>query len=258
MFVLLGTVFVASLLGSLHCVGMCGPFALVAAASRQDQKMLLFHSAAYSIGRLLTYAMVGAAFGAMGLAINQGTSQVTFANWQQASTYLAGGIMVLVGVVALARQLGFRIKFPKQFAPLQSTLQKGFAKSHQLKPLHRALAIGALTSLMPCGWLYTFAISAAGTASPVSGMLLMISFWAGTVPVMIALVLGFNRIGATIQKRVPLMMASLVILIGVFTIAFRAPVHLGQAKEIVSGSELVEQIQQIDHKELPCCCEVDQ
>lgn len=256
MYLLLGTVFVASLLGSLHCVGMCGPFALIAGASKQGQRAGLVPTAAYSIGRLVTYAIIGLIFGSIGMALNAGTS---FAKWQQSATYVAGALMVVVGCIALARHFGARVPLPKIFQPLQGILQKGFARTKGMSPFARAFTIGALTSLMPCGWLYTFAITAAGTGSPWYGMVLMSVFWLGTVPIMTALILGFNQIGRSLQKRVPVMMASLVILIGIFTIGYRAPVTIGKRTTVVSGDQnLIQQIKEVDHKALPCCCSEDQ
>ncbi len=251
MWVLLGTVFVASLLGSLHCVGMCGPFALLASASADKKKAAAIPSIAYSLGRLLTYSIVGAIFGSLGFVLNAGTS---FASWQQSATYVAGGLMITIGIIALARHLGMTIRLPQIFSPIQKLLQTGFEKTRNLKPFPRALSIGALTSLMPCGWLYTFAITAAGTGSPLWGTLLMATFWAGTVPIMMALMFGFHRFGTSIQKRLPVVMASLVILLGGFTIAVRAPVFIGNETQVVADrDQLINQVQNIDHDQLPCC-----
>jgi len=253
MFILLGTVFIASLLGSLHCVGMCGPFALIAGADPEKKHAALMPSAAYSGGRLISYSLVGLVFGSLGMALNQGTSLVA---WQQTATYVAGALMILVGAIALVRYFGMKIRLPSAISPLQKILQKGFARTKQMKPLPRALTIGMLTSLMPCGWLYAFAVTAAGTGSPLWGTILMMVFWAGTVPIMTALMLGFHKFGQGLQKRVPVMMACLVIFLGVFTLVFRAPVVLNQAPSIVLGAEaLTEQINQIDQSELPCCSE---
>lgn len=249
--VLLGTVFVASLLGSLHCVGMCGPFALLAGSGREQRSAAVLPTAAYSFGRLVTYSVVGLVFGSLGMALNQGAG---FSSMQQTATWFAGGLMILIGVVALARYLGLRIKLPQIFTPFQRILQSAFAKTVAMQPLPRAATIGALTSLMPCGWLYTFAITAAGTGSPLWGMILMATFWAGTVPIMSALMLGFNQIDRRFQQRLPVVMAGLVIGLGLFTLAFRAPVALGSEAKVISGVEqLTEQVNQIDHDQLPCC-----
>ncbi len=259
MLVLLGSVFVASLLGSLHCVGMCGPFALLAGSPTRDTGVsrgrwsLLIPSIAYSCGRLTTYGVVGVVFGSLGMALNRG---VGFASYQQTATYLAGSLMIVVGGVALARQMGSTIQLPNIAGPLQRVLQRNFQKVIGQPPLRRAFLIGAFSCLMPCGWLYTFAIVAAGTGSPGQGLIVMAVFWAGTVPIMTALMFGLNGLGNSIQRRVPAAMASLVIAIGLFTIAFRAPVVIGEGTKVVEQTEaLTQQVQNVDQLELPCCRE---
>ncbi|MEM9410312.1 MAG: sulfite exporter TauE/SafE family protein [Planctomycetota bacterium] len=248
----MATVFVASLLGSLHCVGMCGPFALLASSTAQSRKSAIVPTLAYSGGRLVSYILVGVVFGACGFVLNASTS---FSVWQQTASLAAGILMIAVGLVALARAIGWQIPMPKTFRPIQRILQNIFEKSKDMAPVHRALTIGALSSLMPCGWLYTFAITAAGTGSPLTGAILMVAFWAGTVPTLVALMLGFGQIGSTIQRHVPVAMASLVIAVGIFTISNRVPVAIaGKHFKVVNGDqELIQQISNIDHDNLPCC-----
>ncbi len=252
MTVLLGTIFVASLLGSLHCVGMCGPFALMASSHNSPQSGLAWRATAiYSLGRLVTYAMVGLVFGSLGMALNRGTA---FAPWQQTATYVAGGLMILVGLVALARQLGWRLRLPSLAGRLQTILNRLFQVVRRQPPLRKAFLIGALTCLMPCGWLYAFAIVAAGTGNPLWGALVMIVFWSGTVPVMVTLALGLGKLGQSVQRRIPLAMACLVILVGMFTLTLRAPVAIGDTQAVVrSPDELLDQVLETDQAELPCC-----
>lgn len=265
MWVLLGSVFVASILGSLHCVGMCGPFAMLAGSGAGTKSLgkqthsgrpsAAIPAISYSAGRLATYSIVGVVFGALGMALNRG---VQFAQFQQTATYVAGGLMIAVGCVALSRQMGIKIALPSIAGPLQRLLQNNFNRITQRPPLQRAFLIGAFSCLMPCGWLYTFAIVAAGTGSPWQGALVMAVFWAGTVPIMSALMMGLSGLGQRFQRRIPFAMATLVILIGIFTLTFRAPVAIGGDTAIVQPkSGLVEQVQTIDHTELPCCSEED-
>lgn len=261
MLILLGTVFVASLVGSLHCVGMCGPFAMLASASDQQRRSAVVPAFAYSFGRFLTYAIVGAVFGSLGLLLSEGSSLVfgvSLATIQQSATYVAGGLMILVGLIAFARQLGWHIPLPNLASRLQKVLQRQFGWIKKQPPLRKAFAIGALTCLMPCGWLYTFAIVAAGTASPLWGAVVMIAFWAGTVPILFALMTGVGFFGQAIQKRVPVAMATMIILIGIFTISFRAPVVIANESSLATDTgQLIDQVNHIDHEQLPCCAEAE-
>ena len=250
--ILLSSVFVASLLGSLHCVGMCGPFALLAGTDPQRKSAAIGPTVFYSVGRLVTYAIIGVLFGSLGLAINRGSSSWT--QWQQAATFLAGGLMIVVGLIALGRVCGLRIQLPAAAAPLQKFLHRNFQRTLKLPPIPRAIAIGMLTSLMPCGWLYTFAIAAAGTGGPILGMAVMVAFWAGTVPIMTGLMLGINQISQAVQRKIPMLMAVLVIVIGLFTMAHRAPIAMGAGVEIASDvDDITKQVNEVDHEALPCC-----
>ncbi|MDP1563536.1 MAG: sulfite exporter TauE/SafE family protein [Pirellulaceae bacterium] len=275
MLALLTTVFIASLLGSLHCVGMCGPFALLAGTG-DGRSFRVAPTIAYSVGRLVSYFMVGVIFGGLGLALNQ---SLAFSSWQQTATWVSGTLMILVGGIALARQYGFQIKLPRVAGPLEKTLGAAIRLGRQLSPIRRATLIGLASSLMPCGWLYVFALAAASTASPILGGLVMAVFLAGTVPIMLALGLGWGRLSSKFQAKVPFVMAVLVILIGVFTVVYRSPIDLGTmvASDRVlpadekqttnalgsatpaalilpkNAQEAVEQIQSLDHSQLPCC-----
>lgn len=257
MWVLLCTVMIASLLGSLHCVGMCGPFAMLAAASNEQRKSALYPAMAYSLGRLATYSLVGVAFGSLGMALNRGSSLIlgiSFSTVQQAATFVAGGLMIVIGLIALGRQLGMRVKLPTVAGRLHTILQILFRRVTGQPPVRKAFSIGALSCLMPCGWLYTFAIVAAGTGSPLWGAVVMIAFWSGTVPIMFALMMGLNKIGYSIRQTIPVAMAGLIILIGVFTIAFRAPIAVGSDMAVVNQTEdLIQQVRAVDQTELPCC-----
>ncbi len=68
---LIGTVFIASLFGSLHCVGMCGPLAMLASSSvhplhRRQRSVYLPAVVAYHLSRVISYALIGAVAGLLG------------------------------------------------------------------------------------------------------------------------------------------------------------------------------------------------
>lgn len=272
---LLVTVFVASLLGSLHCVGMCGPFALLAGTG-DGRSFRAAPTMAYSAGRLISYVAVGILFGGLGMALNK---SLAFSSWQQNGTIISGVLMVLVGTVALARQFGLQIKLPRVAGPLEKMLGSVIRFGRQMSPIRRATLIGLASSLMPCGWLYVFALAAASTTSPIWGGLVMVAFWAGTIPIMVTLGLGWGRLSGKFQAKVPLVMSVMVVLIGAFTIVYRSPVDLGTMvtnDRVVSADEkenspssnpatstilvvpqntqeAIEQIQSLEQEQLPCC-----
>ena len=98
---------------------------------------------------------------------------------------MAGTMMIAVGLAAVLRVAG--VHLPE--APLPRMIQRciiaGQRAAFALSPLPRALSTGLLTAFLPCGWLYLFALKAAGTGSPLQGALFMIAFWLGSVPALV-------------------------------------------------------------------------
>ena len=89
-------------------------------------------------------------------------------------------------------------------------------------PVARAGAIGLLTTLLPCGWLYAFAVVASGTARPLLGGAVMAVFWMGTLPVMVALGTGLQHGLGALGRRLPALTSCAVIAVGLYTLADRS------------------------------------
>lgn len=257
----LAAVFVASLTGSLHCAGMCGPFALMAGLCGDRCDGVAGRTAAgrwipvagYHAGRMVSYLLVGLLAGWLGAAVELGGN---LAGWQQAATWLAGMMMVAMGGMALLRQAGWISLRSGTGSWVAGRLQPWMRRVVKLPPAWRALGIGVLTVLMPCGWLYVFAVAAAGTGSPLLGGLTMLVFWSGTVPVLLALVLGVGGFAARARLNLPAVTAVLTVCLGIHTTIWRAPVLHGQAFPVpvaASLDEAAEAIRGLDHGELPCC-----
>jgi len=217
MLVLIGTVLTASLVGSLHCAGMCGGlmlFALGADANDQSKHSKLKLQSAYHGGRLATYTLLGVMAGAIGQALDFGGS---FIGFQRAAAIFAGVFMIAFGIIALARIKGLRIKHARAPKFMQRAVEKGQRLAFSLTPFKRALTIGLLTTLLPCGWLYAFAFTAAGTGSPIWGGLTMSVFWLGTLPIMASLGAGIQMLAGPLHSKVPTIGAVAVVIVGCFT-----------------------------------------
>lgn len=230
-------VFGASLLGSAHCAGMCGAFlafavqpATTEGAGGPARRVSPFSlQSGYHLGRLMTYALLGAAAGALGAAIDFGGRA---AGVQRAALLGAGALMVLFGVVAVLRQVGMSLPH----APLPMAWRKAVAAGQrfafEMPPLPRAWAIGLLTPMLPCGWLYAFAVLAAGTGHPGAGALTMAVFWAGTLPMLIGLGVGIQAFTGVLRARLPMLTSLAVIAVGLWTLSGRMPmVGIAQAQQ---------------------------
>lgn len=254
MITLLATVLGASLLGSLHCAGMCGP--LVAFAVSGDSRLNghpIALNTAYHLGRLATYLVIGAVCGAVGAALDQGGLLVGL---QSAAAIVGGALMIAIGVVAGLRQLGVGIASTRTPAFVQKLIATGHRAAAALPPTQRALAIGLLSGLLPCGWLWVFALTAAGTGSAVWGALTMLAFWLGTVPILLGLGLSVQRLTALLGRRLPAATAILVILLGVLTAAQRMslPAFAGNHPSAATSVEDATDRAAHANDDLPPCC----
>lgn len=218
--VLIGTVLTASLVGSLHCAGMCGGLMLFAlgADGDHDRRAKITLQSAYHGGRLATYTLLGIIAGTLGSALDFGGS---FVGVQRAAALLAGVFMIAFGIVAILRLRGVRIAPARAPRTLQRLVERGQRVAFSLSPVRRALTIGLLTTLLPCGWLYAFAFTAAGTGSPLWGGLTMAVFWVGTLPVMASLGAGIQMLAGPLHDKIPAISALAVVVVGVFTAAGR-------------------------------------
>jgi sulfite exporter TauE/SafE len=106
---------------------------------------------------------------------------------------------------------------------------------------------------MPCGWLYVFVIAAAGTANPLFGGLLMITFWLGTLPALGSLMLGAAPLGPRLAARIPTVMAVVMIALGIYTVCGRGAIELRADSMPVDGVVTAEDLREVDPHELPCC-----
>lgn len=256
---LFAAVFVASLLGSPHCAGMCGPFAAVAVAAPTlegraiGRRRLMLPHVAYNGGRLVTYITLGAIAGTLGKAIDLGASAVGI---ERAAALGAAGMMILFGVASLLRSRGVRVGCssgtPKA---IKSLAQRGHRAAASMAPTSRSLALGMLTTLLPCGWLYAFVITAAGTAHPAYGAGVMLAFWGGTLPIMLAFGAGVQRLAGPLRARLPLITSLALIAIGVLSIALRLSVPAFKTPALGAPGEqaLLRHVGTLEMTKAPCC-----
>lgn len=169
---IIGAAFLAGLMGSPHCIGMCGGFA--AACARPRGSILLWHA-----GRLSTYALLGLVAGLFG-------SRVPGPAWVPAAISIALLLWFALALAEVVPQPRFR---------LPGVIDAGVRLARQEGPLAR-FAFGAATGLLPCGLVYAGIAIAVGAASPAVGALAMIGFGLGTVPALSLLSMGVQRFAA--------------------------------------------------------------
>lgn len=189
----------ASILGSTHCIAMCGGLALSRSQTKAD--LFLYHS-----GRLVGYVTLGALAGAVGSRIFS-PSVAVWMSWVAS---------VLMGAVFFA--LAYRTWNGK--TPHFSILPPSwFARLYRGRG---AFGTGLLTAALPCGWLQSFVLSAVATQSALHGGFLLLFFWLGTLPALAALPVLTKKLLVPIAARTPRVAAIFLVIAGIASLGVRA------------------------------------
>lgn len=210
-------VFFIGILTSFHCIAMCGSFvvgysakdanetaepgeAAVAAGQRKSQ---LKSHVYYNLGKLVSYTVIGAAFGLLG-------SIVVF------TPQLRGIAAIIAGFFLMIFGLNLLNIFPslRSFTlPMPKAVTKFVLSSRKKGPL----AIGLLNGLMiACGPLQAMYIFAASTGSMLQGALTMFAFGLGTIPLMFLFGFFVSTVSKQLTQKITRFSGALVILLGVF------------------------------------------
>ncbi|HEX6852533.1 MAG TPA: sulfite exporter TauE/SafE family protein [Candidatus Polarisedimenticolaceae bacterium] len=226
-------VFGASLAGSLHCAGMCGPLVLLWAGEGEDPRAARFGHVAYNAGRLVAYAAMGAVAGAIGAAVEV-TGAV--AGFSGTAALLGGAFVALWGLHGVLGALGARVPRLAPPARWAGAAARAMRAVRGMPVPARAGLLGLLSALLPCGFLWAFVATAAGTGSPASGAAVMALFWSGTLPALVAVGAAARRIAGPLRRRLPLVTAAVVLVVGLAVVAKRAwPVHADPGSATTSG-----------------------
>lgn len=203
-------------LGSFgHCIGMCGGIAIAYSSTKISSSTPKFIQVIshllYSFGRVVTYTILGAAFGfAGGVAMFSNTTNGVL-------LAVAGVTMVLAGLSLLGK-----IKFLTLIEHSVSKshwYQKLFSSLLHSKSLFSFFLLGLLNGLLPCGFVYFFAITAASTGSALWGAVVMFVFGLSTIPAMFSLSYFVGLFKAGSFRSVMLRLASFaVIAFGIYTL----------------------------------------
>jgi len=194
--------------GSVHCVGMCGPLALMLPGKDAARWRFLGERLLYNLGRTLTYTLLGVAFGALGLF-------VALTGYQQWLSMGVGVVLLLAAVVPwMQRYLG---RLEQLTAGTLKRVVQWIQQLYRRGGSASMLTIGVLNGLLPCGLVYA-AIATAVTAGTVTGSAaFMASFGLGTIPAMFAVALAGGLLSVTwrtrLRKLIPVALAVLGILL---------------------------------------------
>lgn len=201
--------FFMGLLGSVHCIGMCGPLVMALPILHLNPIQKTLATFLYHLGKIMTYGLLGIVVGLFG-------KQIPFYNVQQHLSILIGGLMLLyvlwVFYLHPKRKIGF-IKIDWIQKPIFSALSK-LLKQNRVSTF---FLIGLLNGLLPCGMIYLALGSAWANQSVLQSGLFMVLFGLGTLPALLLVAFGGQLMGLAfrqrIQKALPYMLFSMGVLL---------------------------------------------
>ena len=200
---------VTGLVGSLHCIGMCGPIAVALPLGQKSWAYKTFGSLTYNIGRTITYGILGGIFGILGKGIQ-------LAGLQQWAS-IGIGILMILSVIYPA-VFKSKISLDKMFTGYAAQLISRFRKLFKQSSLSSLIFIGLLNGLLPCGLVYVAIAGAITTNSLLGGILYMIIFGLGTIPVMLVIPLAGNMIGQGLRKKLRGTVSVFIVVLGLLFI----------------------------------------
>lgn len=209
---MLYTALIFGLLSSFHCLGMCGPIALMLPVSRTNQPQRIVQILIYHLGRITSYAILGLFFGLIGKGLY-------FAGLQQYISIIAGVLMILYVIIPERKIVNISIF--KSFQMIFTKVKNHLGQQFKRKTFDAFFSIGVLNGFLPCGLVYVALFGALAMGDYLMSGLFMILFGLGTIPMMSAITLFSNAISVPVRNKirrfVPIMlllMASLFIIRG--------------------------------------------
>ncbi|MES2374255.1 MAG: sulfite exporter TauE/SafE family protein [Bacteroidota bacterium] len=199
--------FLLGLVSSFHCVGMCGPVALLIPVNHATPRGKLRAILSYNMGRVITYVVLGSMLGLLG-------KRFYLAGFQQIFSIVLGAVILVILISWILNKRFFHIQ-PSGilFKPVQKFIAKQMNSQHPLAAFFTGMGNG----LLPCGMVYFAIISALATGTMSSGALFMFAFGLGTVPLMLLLGYFGSFVNIHIREKVrvatPFFIASIGVLL---------------------------------------------
>ncbi|MFT4780410.1 MAG: sulfite exporter TauE/SafE [Psychroserpens sp.] len=206
---MLWSALIFGLLGSFHCVGMCGPIAFMLPVDRSNSTRKVFQIFTYHFGRLLAYSIIGLVFGVVGKSL------YLFGIQQQLSIII--GVLMIV-VVLIPVRIFNKYNFSKPLYRLISAVKTKLGKALKKKTADTFLTIGFLNGFLPCGLVYMAVFASLTMQNAVYGSLYMILFGLGTIPLMTTAIYLGKFLNSSVKQRIQKAIPVCIVIIGLLFI----------------------------------------
>ena len=191
-------------LGSLHCLGMCGPIALVVPPLGTGSIGRVSGGLIYNSGRILTYSMMGLLAGIVGKGF-------AVFNWQQGISIVLGVLIVIYGLLP---GLFNNINISSPLYSFSNRLKNSLSSVFKKRSVGGSIGIGMLNGLLPCGLVYVGLAGSLDLGSAVESTIFMACFGLGTLPMMTGVNLLGNNLKGTMKNRIARILPVFTVMIG--------------------------------------------
>ena len=197
------------LISSLHCIGMCGPIAMMLPVDRNNPAKKVIQIMIYHIGRLTAYASLGLVFGILGRGFYM-------AGIQQNVSIVVGLLMITIAIVP--ERLFMKYNFSKPVYKIISKVKSSLGSQFKRKSPDALFTIGLLNGFLPCGMVYAALFGAIAMQDVTLGVSYMLLYGLGTIPMMSAVVFISNIVSVPLRSKLQKIIPVVAVFIGILFI----------------------------------------
>jgi len=198
--------FMIGLLGSVHCIGMCGPLAFAVPSLQKGAGWLLLDKSMYQAGRIISYSILGLIIGLIG-------NQLWMAGMQQGLSIFSG---LLILLAACSRIFKVAVRSSSKYNLLLKPFHQLFGYALKHKANH--LIIGMINGLLPCGFVYLALAGAVNQPGVPEAITYMFFFGLGTAPLMLIASVTSGMTGAILRNRINHVIPYFMLCLGIWFI----------------------------------------
>lgn len=218
------------IIGSFHCIGMCGPLALSLPVKKEEQAWKQVAAImAYNLGRVFTYFCLGVLFGVIGKSF-------ALVGYQQALSVVTGVLLLLV----LLWGNKLRTHIPVIAAFHRWLKNRLFVLLRKPQRMAVFFLTGVVNGLLPCGLVYLAIASAIATGAAISGGVVMLGFGLGTIPLMVVLMVAGTFISVAFRSGIRRMVPYFAVLVACVLILRGLNLGIPYISPVMPGSNSIE------------------
>lgn len=201
--------FTLGLLGSLHCIGMCGPLAIAGLSNINKSAAKLRQTLLYNFGRTTSYMAIGLVFGLLG-------NSIAFAGFQRVLSVSLGVVLVFLFLFSISPE-----RMTDSIPLLRNWYRFIVNKISTLlrqKDGVNGFAFGVANGLLPCGLVYLAIAGALSLGNITESLVFMLLFGVGTFPAMILVIFMTDVISVKNRKIISNMYPAISLMLGIYLI----------------------------------------